>query len=348
MLHKITPRLNQLLARGLNFVRPLHVKTLAAFYDLNEFPASYDMVFWAVAAQSRALKLRLSGVHIYLVNGRHQGLRLEEPDYEVAYPMAQRNYVVSQVLETLPRLARLCGRTAPRIEPQEMRRTTAMYPAYYALHMENQWNPLHRVRREAHAAWRELGDRLAFSASEGARSLMTDWLKSQGISGKPMVLTMRDRKWSHGRNSDGGGWREFLNILRERGIPTVVIPDTERVFERADFGEYGVPACIPASVNTELRLALCELARMNFTVNTGPGTMLLFSKAPYRYFTNLDTSKESSTALWEEIGLPPGTQLATDTNRQRLIWEPDSLENLLRELDGLPSELDESLTSRTS
>jgi len=216
-----------------------------------------------------------------------------------------------------------------------MRRMAAMYPAYYALHMENQWNPLHRVRREAHAAWRELGECLAFSASEGAKSLMEDWLKAQGIHAAPLVLTMRDRKWSHGRNSDGGGWREFLDVLRERGIPAVVIPDTERVFERAEFSEYGVPACVPASINTELRLALCELARMNFTVNTGPGTMLLFSKAPYRYFTNLDTTKESSTALWEEIGLPPGSQLSSDVGKQKIVWEPDSFENLVKELDSI-------------
>lgn len=332
---RILPVVNKFTQRVATFFIGLGPNELSAFYDLGEYPASFDIVYFSIAAQARALGAGLSGVHIYLVDGLHGGLRVEEPEYEVAYPVDQRNYVVSQVLEVLPRMAPLCGRSGVRHGASEWKKIAAMYPAYFALHMENQWNPLNRVRKEAHAAWKVFGERLAFTASGGARRLMREWLEAQGIGGRPVVLTMRDRKWSHGRNSEGGGWREFLAELRRRKIPAVVIPDTERVFERASFEDYGLPVCVPASVNTELRLALCELARMNFTVNTGPGTMLLFSKAPYRYFTNLDTSKESSAALWEEIGLPPGSQLSSDQHRQKIVWEPDSFENLVGELDGL-------------
>ncbi len=329
--HKIPPKINAIRTRLRNLVRVPYPGTLAVFYDLGEYPASYDIVFMMVAAQSRALAAGWKHVHVYLVNGPHHGLRREEPDYESAYPPDQRNYVVSQVIETIPRLGVLCGRSAVRINAEDLRPIAALYPAYYAHTMENQWNPLGRMRQEAHAAWRKHEGKLALTAGQGARKLMADWLRAQEIHSRPVVLTLRDRKWSHGRNTESGGWREFLSYLRDKKIPAVLIPDTERVFESSVSTDYGLPACIPASINTELRLALCELARMNFTVNTGPGTMLMFSRARYRYFTNLDKSKESCSSLWTEIGLPPGTQLSSDTDKQKVIWEEDRAENLIAE-----------------
>jgi hypothetical protein len=233
----------------------------------------------------------------------------------------------------MPRLAPLCGRTATRLSEKEARQLKESYADYLACNMEWEWNPLHRIRKEAHAAWRQYGERIAFRAGEGAKKLMQDWLEAHGVSSKPIVLTVRDRKWSHGRNSNRGDWLKFAHHLKKENIPAVVIPDTERLFETTDFAEWELPICVPASLNTEMRLALCEHARMNFTVNTGPGTMLLFTQAPYRYFANLDKTSESSRQLWAEIGLPPESQLSADLTRQKIIWEEDSFENLSRELN---------------
>jgi hypothetical protein len=330
---KVIPRVRRVYHRFALALQSPFKRRLSAFYELGEFPASYDIVFMLVAAQARALSKQIETVHFYLVNGQDEGLRVEEEDYGAAYPVHQRNYVVSHVVETIPRLGVLCRRPAVRIDPREVGLVASQYRAYFSLWMENEWNPLNRVRREAHAAWRRYGSRIGLSASDGAVELMRGWLRANGIQSAPIVLTLRDRKWSHGRNSSGEGWKELAGLLKKRGVPSVVIPNTERVFERTMTDFCGLPVCVPASVDTELRLALCELARMNFTVNTGPGTMLLFSRAPYRFFTNLGSTKESSADLWSEIGVPPGSQLSEDHSRQRMIWEADTADVLLRELE---------------
>lgn len=310
-----------------------HGESLIAFYELNQFPASYDIIYLLIAAQARSISKGLKITHVVVVEGNASTFREENADYEKAYPRWQRDWFVCQVIEQMPRLAPLCGRTASRLSEKEARRLKASYADYLACNMEWEWNPLHRIRKEAHAAWRQYGERVAFRSGEGAKKLMHDWLQAHGFKSKPIVLTVRDRKWSHGRNSNRGDWLRFAHHLKKENIPAVVIPDTERLFETIDFSEWELPICVPASLNTELRLALCEHARMNFTVNTGPGTMLLFSKAPYRYFANLDKTSESSRQLWEEIGLPPGSQLSANLTQQKIIWEEDSFENLSRELN---------------
>jgi hypothetical protein len=332
-IHKLTPRLNVFWGRLRNFFGTPRSGILTAFYDLGEYPASYDIVYLTLVAQARALESGLRGIQVFLVSGKHFGLRKEDPEYESSYHPDQRNYVVSQVLETVPRMARNCGRSALRIDSSEVSSLRAMFPSYYALHMENQWNPLHRMRLEAHTAWIKHGNILGFTASFGAKKLMIDWLAANDIGTSPIVLIIRDRKWSRGRNTSGGDWLEFIRIIRERNVPIVAIPDTERVFEKSTFDDLGVPVCIPASINTELRLALCELARMNFSVCSGPGTMLLFTRAPYRFYANLDKSDESASSLWTKNGLPPGSQLAPGSKSQKIVWEDDSIQNLMTEFE---------------
>jgi hypothetical protein len=310
-----------------------HGDSFIAFYELKHFPASYDIIYLLIAAQGRSISKGLKKIQVVVVEGNASVFREENSEYENAYPSWQRDWFVCQVIEQMPRLAPLCGRTATRLSEKEARQLKESYADYLACNMEWEWNPLHRIRKEAHEAWRQYGERVAFRAGEGAKKLMQDWLQAHGIESKPIVLTVRDRKWSHGRNSNRGDWLKFAHHLKKENIPAVVIPDTERLFETTDFAEWELPICVPASLNTEMRLALCEHARMNFTVNTGPGTMLLFTQAPYRYFANLDKTSESSRQLWVEIGLPPESQLSADLTRQKIIWEEDSFENLSRELN---------------
>jgi len=313
-----------------------HNDTLLAFYELGEFPASYDVVYVMIAAQARAISKGLTKVRMVVVDGSNDGLREEDPEYHAAYPPDQRNWVVSQVLEQVPRLAPLCGRTATRLTEHEARRFKEQFADYLAIHMEWQWNPFNRIRTEAHAVWPKHQKEIGFRAGDGARRLMGQWLHAHGVDKPPIVLTIRDRKWSQGRNSEAGTWLKFAHYLKSEGIPAVVIPDTERLFERNRFDEWNLPICVPASLNTELRLALCEQARMNFTVNTGPGTLLLFTNNPYRYFSNLDQTHESSKTMWAEAGLPPGQQLSS-TSEQKILWTNDSLEHLVSELQSLPA-----------
>lgn len=61
--------------------------------------------------------------------------------------------------------------------------------------------------------------------------------------------------------------------------------------------------------------------------------MLMFSNAPYRYFAQPDNEPETSSQLWNDIGLPVGSQLSINIKHQKIVWKSDTYENIMSELE---------------
>jgi hypothetical protein len=85
-----------------------------------------------------------------------------------------------------------------------------------------------------------------------------------------------------------------------------------------------------AELDPDLRLALYERAAMNFIGNNGPQELLKFSSAPYRIVG------VALTDGWKDhfrryFAMQPGEQLPWASPDQRLVYERDSAEVLLRE-----------------
>ncbi len=335
----VLPRIEKTKRHLKIFRNPVDTGFLAAFYDLNFFPVSYDMLYFAIAAQARALDYNLNKVIIYIIEGDNNGFRKEDPRYDSAYPSDIRRYVSTAILEQLPRLAPLVGRTAALITRDEYYRIRLLYKHYYTTLLCNNYDDelsefhgIHQVRIQSHDAWRHHGPKLSFVSSNGAKKLIQEWLTARRIN-KPITITLRDRPWSTLRNSSNGGWSKIIKKIITLNIPLVIIPDTERVFDSEISEIKGAYLCIPASISTEIRLALYESSRMNFSVNNGPGTMLMFSNAPYRYFAQPDNEPETSSQLWNDIGLPVGSQLSINIKHQKIVWKSDTYENIMSELE---------------
>ncbi len=137
-------------------------------------------------------------------------------------------------------------------------------------------------------------------------------------AGDYVTITLRESFRNKHRNSNLPAWAAFADYLRQKKITVIVIPE-----------------CEDAPINLEHRMALYSGARMNMGVAQGPMALCVFSDAPY-ITLNQNPKDESGKGQYDidrllvKTGFPPGSQYAFRTDRQILIWEPDSFENIVR------------------
>lgn len=133
-----------------------------------------------------------------------------------------------------------------------------------------------------------------------------------------VTITLRESFRNTHRNSNIPAWMAFKSYLDSKNIEVVVIPESEN-----------------SPMNLEHRMALYCGARMNLGVAQGPMALCVFSEAPY---ITLNQNPKDTTGkaqydidkLLIKTGFPPGSQYAFRNERQILIWEPDSFENIVK------------------
>ena len=161
----------------------------------------------------------------------------------------------------------------------------------------------------------------------------------------PVVITLRET-YTEGRNSNLEEWVKFADHVEWSGDMVVFVRDTanwnKSVCSTIDIEDYTLEIeddyynTFPvASIDLDIRLALYQHAKINFSVGGGPTILLHYSQdIPYRTFKMAyDGYKSSSVDFLTEMGFPPGSQFPWHTENQKIVWEDDSFENLEREYD---------------
>jgi hypothetical protein len=123
------------------------------------------------------------------------------------------------------------------------------------------------------------------------------------------TVTIRHNEWKPERNSDGELWREFARRIGAY------------VFEEHD--ERPVPL--------HQRVAIYAGAKMNFGVPNGPLSLLWWTRYPVSMFC--DPFNTVMLKDWRRQGMVPGDQVPWFLPNQRLIWETQNMDNLMREFD---------------
>lgn len=131
-----------------------------------------------------------------------------------------------------------------------------------------------------------------------------------------VTITLRDSFRNEWRNSNKEAWAKFKKYLEAQGKRVVMLPECEH-----------------APLDVEHRMALYSDATMNYGVNNGPMILCLLSDAPY---IDINFSPENKTGDgydmkklldWHEF--PVGSQLSFKHDRQMIVYEPDTFENLV-------------------
>jgi hypothetical protein len=133
--------------------------------------------------------------------------------------------------------------------------------------------------------------------------------KQKGVlpprEGDYITVTLRNSPRRRERNSDVAAWTEFAKSVKEE---VIVIEDWE-----------------DKPIHLHERMALYEGAKMNFHGNNGPAVLCMFSDAPYASIVKHD---ERTRKYWLEQGMHENQQWPWATNKQRIFWMTDTVENL--------------------
>jgi len=132
-----------------------------------------------------------------------------------------------------------------------------------------------------------------------------------------VTITMRDSFRNEWRNSNKEAWAKFKKHLESEGKRVIMLPECEH-----------------APLDVEQRMALYCGATMNYGVNNGPMVLCLLSDAPY---ININFNPVNTTGrgynmekLLDWHGFPVGSQVHFKHDRQIIVYEPDTFENLVR------------------
>lgn len=146
----------------------------------------------------------------------------------------------------------------------------------------------------------------------------------------PVVITLREAShWVH-RNSNLPAWLQFAEHLKRRGENVIFVRDTAKVGEPLP----GFETASSASLSVHARLALYEQAKCNMGIMNGPVSSLTwFGTRPWLSFVGElkeDDPYEPRRPGWwlRAHGIEDGGQLPWSRSDQRLIWKPDTYENL--------------------
>jgi hypothetical protein len=116
------------------------------------------------------------------------------------------------------------------------------------------------------------------------------------------TITIRDYQRYKERNSDVPAWRRFAEE-----VGAVVIEDYST-----------------KPIHLHDRMALYAGAEMNFMTGNGPGSLLLYSDYPYVIFNGKVNRAYHKEHGWLDEDLPWANE------KQKVIWEPDTYENIKR------------------
>jgi hypothetical protein len=147
-----------------------------------------------------------------------------------------------------------------------------------------------------------------------------------------VTITLREcDEWPH-RNSNLPAWALFYEDLEKQGFSPLFIRDTARAFERLDGGLKSDPC---PSIDLLERMALYESAAANLFVANGPCTLALFGSRPWLTF--IETFPDghryecNTPKFWREgQGIEVGSQFPWCSPLQRIIWEKDDYDNIVK------------------
>lgn len=144
----------------------------------------------------------------------------------------------------------------------------------------------------------------------------------------PVTITLREADHFSHRNSNVTEWLKFAEWLEKRGEKVLFIRDTSKAAEPIT----GYNICPPASKNLFVRTALYSVAKANLFVSNGPAMLAVFGDRPWLFVNELridDRYMPNTPDGWHYFtGIPNGGQWPWARPDQRVIYKPDTFENI--------------------
>lgn len=271
---------------------------LTAVYDFRRCPLTFDFIVFLAITCTISEK-----VHILFVPDD------QTPDgfKQAKFPTEQRAWRLRNLILPLCGLYGVTYTLCPNREFARplIERAEKLYPKGYTLE-----NPvyLYDLPTLTNVVSRT-GFIFAPRASEQARLYVKHTLGDEPYF---TVTQRKSTRWPT-RDSNTDAWQRFVSSRNERFIQVADLDSSRQ----------------PWNVNIDLRMALYENAALNLGVNNGPMALCWYGTSPYLTLKILDeTCPAASAEYLAKQGLPEGSQLPWANPRQKLVWKPDTYENI--------------------
>lgn len=279
---------------------------MIACYDLSRCPPTYDVVAFLAHAELERLRRREDHIDVHILPGPQGGFRR---DTLWPHSIAERRQLLENVVLPMCRLL----------------------PSVREVVVED--------RRESVDGWGK-GDYLISlpaimsALRQGSRPLRANTPEPIAHDGPYITFTLREAEHHPLRNSRVAEWVRAANVLRLRGHQVAVMRDAAKA--EAPPIDNLQPSAV-ASTRLDLRAGAYARASLNVGICNGPMWMSIFMGAPtlmLRPTTN-EAGGCYDDAFYARWGLPRGSQLPTSPPSQRLVWEEDTCDNIVRAVESM-------------
>jgi hypothetical protein len=278
----------------------------AATCDLSKVPASFDFITWLVNAEmDRRRRGAPAPLKVAFVDGPDAGFRNGD-----VQNLAEKRQIMDRVMR--PALALFGAEEDPNV-----------------IH-GRQYHYWYRPITEAARTGEEVPK---CKPQSGAVQDMIGWLINHGhrLRGKaPLVITLRETRYSPERNSNVAAWTEFARRRRAEGEQIVFVRDTARAEEPIE--DFSV--CPVAARDLHARAALYSLARCNLIIANGPAELLQFSDWPFIEIkppAEVDPLRPVTMGetWWQRFGgITPPESFPWLGKHQMTVWKRDAIDVL--------------------
>ena len=311
---------------------------LYAFYDLKVEPITFDFLWFLTGADIERRRLGLGQIQIVIVPGQVQGLRNEDPQYEVAVPQEARHWRIHNILLSAITLLPSCAGVTlagSRIVASNIRSQAGsnIYPHVYETVLPSAHHPNDSLL-PAKAGTRPIG--ILRATSQGLQYI-DQWMTNHSQGRRLLTITIRDYSYGSGRNSNIPAWGDFVRQLDQSIWWPVFVLDTERTLYNTPVPIQEFTLFKEVSWNLGLRMSLYQRAWLNLGVNNGPMALCWLNDLT-RYLTfKIVTPSVSQTTLAFNLsrGFESYQSLPFASPFQKWIWEEDDLPIICREFESM-------------
>jgi len=167
-------------------------------------------------------------------------------------------------------------------------------------------------------------------SSTQAIRYINKWQRSKNINTPIICITLRQYGYDTCRNSNIDAWVQFADWVFERGFAPVFMPDTDACWEpdeRIDKYHVFTEGCW----NLELRVALYELAYVNYFYSNGCGALATLSKK-IRYILMipvLEGSRQAKDKIFKSYGWTSAQRRLNFADKYQLLsFKTDDFNNI--------------------
>lgn len=283
---------------------------MIACYDLAKCPPTYDVVTFLAQAELERLRVGDPSIDIHILLGPNGGFRNDKlwpQDINMRWHLLKN--VVVPLCKLLPSVSYVD--TSPR---SALTKPNCYGAGQYLVGFPNMMSTLRR----------------------GCRPLRAP--QPVARNGGYITFTLREAEHHPRRNSRTGEWVCAARELQERNFTVIVVRDTAQVDVRLP----GVDTAGPEfSRDLSRRADLYARATLNVGICNGPMWMSIYMNAPTLMLRPTTNSAGGcyDDAFYRRFGLERGAQLPSSPPHQRLVWEEDRAEVIVREVERMMDSL---------